>query len=167
MTNANIVLLDAFNKGYRVIDNEVYYKGRVVKKQNNKGSGGYCSFYIRSNQKSKKVKVHRLVAFQKYGIKIFEKGLEVRHKNNDKSDNYESNILLGTHQDNMLDIPEGIRMKYAINASKCAMKHNHLDILKLYQNGASYNDIMRVYGIKSKGTISFIIKKSIQSKSKI
>jgi HNH endonuclease len=42
-----------------------------------------------------------LVAYQKFGMAMFEPGIEVRHKNNVRTNNRHENIL-GTHHDNMI-----------------------------------------------------------------
>ena len=50
--------------------------------------------------------------------------------------------------------------------SSGAKKYSHEDILNDYHVlGLSYNQIMEKYGIKSKGTVSFIINKSIAANS--
>jgi len=41
-----------------------------------------------------------------------------------------------------------------------AKKHKHAEMVEDHRNGMSYNAIMTKYNIKSKGTISYIIKKS-------
>lgn len=79
--------------------------------------GGYLIFQIRLNGKKQPIKVHRLQAYQKYGEKVFEKYLEVRHENSNKMDNTWDNILLGTHSANMMDVPREVRVERAINAN--------------------------------------------------
>jgi len=40
-----------------------------------------------------------------------------------------------------------------------AKKHDHVAMFADYESGMSYGDLMQKYGIKSKGTISYIIRK--------
>lgn len=46
---------------------------------------------------------HRLVAFQKFGIKVFEDKIVVRHLNGNKLDNSPENIMIGSQNDNIKD----------------------------------------------------------------
>lgn len=66
-------IIYAYNKGYRVVDGKVISpitgKPRVLKQTD----FGYFAFSI-TNKRS--IKVHRLVAYQKYGNKIFENGIQ-------------------------------------------------------------------------------------------
>ena len=159
-------LIRAYEKGYRIIDGVITYKNRNPKGWITKQ--GYRAFSVRTYKGSKtyRVMVHRLVALQKYGNKIFKKGIEVRHQNNNPLDNSESNILIGTHKQNCNDKPVDVRMRVAINASSFAKKHDHEKIMSLHDSGLSYTKIMEVTGITSKGTVSFIIKQSMNARIK-
>lgn len=163
MNKAQKALIIAFEKGYRVINGELHY--------NNKKRGatldkyGYLFFTVRNELKERwPIMIHRLVAYQKYGKKIFRKNIQVRHFDGIKLNNKEDNILIGSPHDNAMDKSKESRMKYAINASNSIKVHDHLKIIELHENNHSYAQIMNITGIKSKGTISFIIKKSIESK---
>lgn len=159
-------LLDAYNKGYRVIDGQVFYKGNNVKGRIDKTR--YLKISIRNLNKERcRVPVHRLLAYQKYGNKIFEKGIHVRHLDSNSLNNLDRNIQIGTPKENNMDKSKEVRLLSAINAASYTKIHNHTDIVKMYNEGMSYSKIMQETGIKSKGTISFIIRKSIESKNKI
>lgn len=162
MSQLSDALKCAYAKGYSVNNGTVYYKGNAVKVRID--TGGYYSFTIRDNLGVRcNVLVHRLVAYQKFGSLIFKSGMEVRHRDNDKKNNLPDNILLGTHRDNMMDKSEEDRIRIAANAAK---KYDHEEIIKLHKEGLTYKKIMDRLKIKSKGTISFIINKSIESKGK-
>lgn len=119
----------------------------------------YKYFTIRiDNRSSVKIKFHKFQAYCKYGDLIFEKGKEVRHLNSNAFDNSWNNICLGSHSENMMDKPKEQRILDASNP-----KYNHEDIIKDNQNGMSYKDLMLKYNISSKGTVSYIIKKSLKS----
>lgn len=89
---------------------------------------------------------------------MFEEGIVVRHFNGNPLDNSEDNILIGTQSENMQDIP---KEKRVLNASNPI--YNHEDILSDRYSGMTYKEIMLKYNIKSKGTISFIVNKSLKS----
>lgn len=151
----------AFKKGYRITEkgNILNPKGQEI--LGNLNSQGYKRFTIRINSKStKNINVHRLQGFQKYGIKVFDKELEIRHKNNEKLDNSYDNILIGNHSENMMDIPESIRLSRAIYASSFITKHNHSEIKKFHiENGNSYKKTMAEFSVTSKGTLNYILNK--------
>ncbi len=154
----------AYNKGYKVIDGEVFYRGRKLKPYISKNSGiCYLGFCIKLNKKPATVPVHRLVAYQKFGPTIFLHGLHVRHLDGNSMNNLDYNIGVGTASENSMDRVEGDRIRVAIYASSHIKKHDHESIIKMHRDGLSYKKIMEITGIKSKGTMSFIIKKSIAS----
>jgi len=130
-------------------------KGYIINGTVNKT--GYRATNVRLSGKSYHVHFHRMQAFQKYGNKIYNENLEVRHLNGNKLDNSFDNIFLGTHSDNMKDIPKKTRIKKAIFASSFIKKHNHKAIKAFRQEGATYKKIMERFNIASKGTISYII----------
>lgn len=157
-TRNNILIEECFNKGYRV-DN----KGNVYSHLNNKLSlinseKSYYYFSFRLNNFRQKILVHRLQAYQKYGNKIFEKGIVVRHLNSNRKDNSYNNISIGTQSDNMMDIPKKQRILRSSHPI-----YNHKSIIEDRNNGMTYKELMNKYNISSKGTLSFIINKSLQS----
>lgn len=125
---------------------------------NNKGTG-YKSFNIRVNGSNPtRSFVHRLQAFQKFGDVIFKEDMVIRHLNGDSLDNSFENIGIGTLSDNMLDIP---KEKRVLNASN--PRHDHEKIIQDFKNGYTYKEIMEKHGITSKGTVSFIVNKSLKN----
>lgn len=156
-------LLHAFKKGYRVVEGDLYYNDK--KRNASIDNNGYLFFTVRNELNERyPIHVHRLFAYQKYGNKIFRKGIHVRHLDGDKLNNKDKNLLIGSASDNHMDKPESVRMRAALIATSFCRKHNHEEIIKLYNEGLSYEKIMKKTGIKSKGTISYIIKKSMESK---
>lgn len=145
----------AYNNGYRVLQD-----GSVISPKGEKLSGtidtrGYMAYGITKNRK---LHGHRLQAYQKFGDKIYESGIEVRHLNGKRTDNSYDNIEIGTHSDNMMDIHRDVRLANAINASQAIVKWDVDEIVRLHNNGCSYREIMRITGITHKGTVSYIIK---------
>lgn len=155
-------LIIAFKKGYRVVNGELYYNDK--KRGASLDCHGYLFFTIRNELGERwPVPIHRLVGYQKYGKKIFKKGMHVRHYDGVKLNNLESNILVGSASDNHMDKSPEVRMRAALAATDAIRKHNHIEILKLHEQGYSYKKIMKALGIKSKGAISYIVKKSMEA----
>lgn len=153
----------ASEKGYVVTkDGDVIYKGKKRKlnfySKNDKLK--YYSFNARIDGVVKKIKVHRLQAYQKYGDAIFEKGILVRHLDSNSLNNNYNNIAIGNSHDNSMDRPEKLRKQMAINASKSTLKYNHKEIYEYYCLTKSYKKTMEKFDIKSKNTINQIIKKN-------
>lgn len=148
-------------KGYYVDKKgDVFNKdGKSISLSSNNKGTGYKSFNIRVNGSNPtRSFVHRLQAFQKFGDVIFKEDMVIRHLNGDSLDNSFENIGIGTLSDNMLDIP---KEKRVLNASN--PKHDHEKIIQDFKNGYKYKEIMEKYGITSKGTVSFIVNKSLKN----
>jgi len=123
-------------------------------------SSGTIYHYIKIHRNRKKIKcyAHRLQAFQKYGDKLYEKEIEVRHLNGNPLDNSWNNILIGSHSDNMMDIPKQIRIKKAKHATSFVNKYDYISIMKDRERGMTYKELMEKYNISSKGTIGYIVR---------
>ncbi len=65
----------------------------------------YLSFSVGDT----KVKVHRFVAYLKYGRRALRKGVHVRHRDGDNFNNSWDNVLIGTQSQNELDKPIELR----------------------------------------------------------
>lgn len=158
MTKRNEAIILAFNKGYRIIDGKVYYKGNNPKGYVN---GGYRRLNIRiENNEPRTILVHRLLAYQKYGNDIFKEGIVVRHLNGNSLDNSYHNIAIGTASDNQMDIDE---VKRKINAGNANRTYNHQDVIDFYKNSRSYRKTMQHFNIKSLSTVNHIIKHSLRA----
>ena len=160
MSNLERVLNEFSRLGY-VINNE----GKVYNINGKEIKG--CIVGYKNNTKYRKIgfrvfqfpsyslTIHSIQAFKKYGDTLFEKNLEVRHLNGNSLDNSWENIILGTHSQNMMDIPKENRSKKSSHPT-----YNHEEVLKDRKLGMTYKEIMDKHGIKSKGTVSHIINKS-------
>lgn len=152
-------LLDLVEKGYTMSKEGILYNpsGKEVKGCDN-GKGYLKIGYRYLIYPSLPISFHRIQGYLKFGNKIFEKGMMIRHLDNNSLNNHWDNIGIGTSQDNQLDIP---LEKRRIMAS--SPKYNHQDIINDYKSGMSYKQLMEKYSISSKGTISHIVKKSLAS----
>lgn len=147
----------AYEMGYRVDENGVLYSNEKVIKILKKPEKGYYRFKIKNNiGKRISVSVHRLVAYQKFGEKIYD-NLVVRHLNGISTDNSYNNIEIGTYSDNAFDIPKEKRIEKS-NKSNVKYKSEELkNILLFYNESKSYKKTMIMFNISSKGTLWHII----------
>ena len=167
----NKLTVESFNKGYKIDIN-----GNIISPYNNiiKGrifNNGKIAFGFRSKgfTYSKAVYAHKLQAYQKFGNKVFEKGIVVRHLNGNPLDNSWDNIEIGTQSDNMYDKPDIERQTLSIVAVRKKQNaiRSYEDRCLIYEdlkNNLPYSEIMKKHNISSKGTLSFMKNKSLEYK---
>lgn len=148
----------AHQRGYRAIS------GRIISPHNDKNRAlytnkkGYRGIRIGMGGKQYTLFVHRLVAFQKFGEAVFEKGIVVRHLDGNPQNNDPDNIDIGTRSENELDRPKKLRISKAIKAGRANSNLEDDDIRKIrsmFSDGAMLKQIMDKYGI-AKSTASYI-----------
>ena len=120
---------------------------------------GYFRFSFGPKIRRRNIKLHRLQAFQKYGKSMFNEGLVCRHLNGNSQDNSYDNIAIGTQSDNMMDRTPEARIKSAKHASSHLIKHDYAAVVAYYKEHG-FKAAMIHFGIKSKGTMSYIINHS-------
>jgi hypothetical protein len=154
MSNAEI----AYEKGYRVLlDGTVVNKHGIILKPFITRYG-YAMILVTFEKRRKGVSVAKLQSYIKYGKKAVEPKIEARHLNGNSLDNSYDNIGIGTHSENMMDIPKDVRLRIATHAASFLKKHNHEAIREYYSQTNSYKSTMEIFGISSKGTLHFILK---------
>lgn len=164
LSKMSMEVIDAYTKGYRIVNGVIHNpKGNVLNgKIDGKG-------YLRISYKKfcVGVYVHRLVAFQKFGFKIFEEGMQVRHIDGNPLNNTDDNIEIGTASDNMMDKPVPIRKRMAINASNKIRKFSDREMEQIksdYNKLKSYRKVMDKWGITSKGTLHYMLNNDYVTK---
>lgn len=153
--------LEAFKKGYRVTTSGSVFglRGKEIGLYKN-NCGYYCFSFRDKDSKSHSVTIHRLQAFQKYELLLYNDGIMARHKNGIKEDNSYDNILIGTARDNQMDIPENIRMARSLYATSFMRKYHKGTVINYHiSHGNSYKKTMNHFGISSKGTLHYILNK--------
>lgn len=147
MNKQKEALIYAYEKGYRIDKNGVAtsYTGRVLTPS--KASNGYFLCSIFTGTTIQPIPFHRLQAFTKFGMAMFVKGIEVRHLDGNRLNNTWDNIAIGTHSENMLDIPgdqrklntkKGIPSRIKTLEEKFKLPEKILtDILKCHKDGMS------------------------------
>lgn len=170
LSNLSEEVIFAYKKGYRVINGKVYSPFRIEPLNPGiRSKDGYqlCYFSFRgSDLKPKYIPVHRLVAYQKYGNEMFEKGIEVRHLDNNSLNNIEENIAIGTAVENAADKTSETRMRVALTATKAIRKFSDdemVEIKDFYKKVKSYKKVMEKYNISSKGTLHYMLNKEYVS----
>lgn len=160
MNQAQIALICAYRKGYRVKNNIVYGIRKKEPLKLSCSQSGYLFFNLKISTKTHKVFLHRLVAYEKYQEKLFEVGIVVRHLNGNSKDNSFDNICIGTQTENMLDRCSKQRLNHAIKASSCIRKYTKDQINQIkndHSNGLGYKALMEKFNISSKGTLHYIL----------
>jgi hypothetical protein len=162
------LILEAVKKGYTC--NE---EGLIYFPPSKKWNTGHCDktgyYHIGFNLKDsenksyiKRIATHRLVAYYKFGDKIFDKSLHVRHLNGNPKDNSWNNIAIGTASENMMDKTPEARMKHALNASSKNRKFDDKtmkEIREYYNEVKSYKKTKEKYNISSSGTLHHMLNK--------
>lgn len=147
----------AKEKGYYVTKEGKCFspKGNELNKDINKD--GYMQFAIRVGKTTRKVMIHRLQAYQKYGEDLFNEGMVTRHLDGVHANNSWDNILIGTHSQNMMDIPKEKRLAKANHATSFWRKHDKSKVKEFHSKSRSYKKTMEEFNISSKGTLNFIL----------
>ena len=161
-----MAVLEAAKRGYKVEKNgEVFAPNgkRLVAPVD--PSKGYRRFTIRCDGKFLAVRVHKLVAFQKFGSAAFRKGIEVRHLDGNRINNTWSNIAIGTPHENQMDKPSSVRRAVALNAASKLRKLTESELRRfrsLREQGWTYKELGKEFGL-SKSTISYIVNRKTYS----
>lgn len=147
----------AYEKGYRVTPEGKVLGLKVNERKLVIGSTGYYEFSYRKDAPD--IAVHRMQAFQKFGVRIYEDGLVVRHLDGNPLNNHIDNIGIGTQADNMQDRRPEVRHQHAMEAAVALRKATTEDVVamrKARAAGVSVKELMARYQM-SKGAISDIV----------
>ena len=153
----------AYEKGYRVTKDGHLLNPKGIK-IGSVSSRGYERTAIKINGKDVVIRTHRLQAYQKYGNKLYEDSIVVRHLNSNSLDNSFSNISIGTQEDNMKDIPLKQRQLNALQSSYKRIKHSKelVDELKEeYKVLKSYAKLSRKYNLSYDTTYYLINQRKV------
>ena len=167
MSQCNDALVDQVKRGLRIENGIVYGvtgKPRKIKKTRSKS--GYIKLEISVYYKGKNVNISiaRLIAYFKYGNKLFEEGIVTRHLNGNSEDYSFDNIAIGTTSDNMMDIPREERIKHAQLASSYRRKYSDEledQICQEYRNGFGYGTVGKKFNIPKSTIRSMLIRRKV------
>lgn len=171
LSKNNIYVLETFESGYDINEKgELIRKNKSIISKFRVNKNGYFVITLRlpTNNRAN-VSIHRLQAYKKFGSRIFEKGIMVRHIDNNSLNNFWDNIEIGSNSDNQMDRNPDCRKKSAIIASRkmqdgCRTYEDRCLIYEDLKNNVPYSKIMKKHNVSSKGTLSFIKNKSLEYK---
>lgn len=152
-----------FKIGYRVSTDGLVMspsgKLRVV----DLGAQGYARISVRpeKGKNPTEVRIHKLVAYQKYGERAFREGMLVRHRDGNKANIKPRNILIGTQHQNMMDRPATERRAHAKKAALYTRKlsSEQADALRRdHDGGLGYKRLSKKYGI-SKSAVRSVLRR--------
>ena len=151
-------LVEAYQRGFRVTAEGVALKPDGSLQPVGLDKWGYWRFSVKnSDGKIRAVMVHRLAAYQKFGERLFEPGIEVRHLNG-STNNQQQFLEIGTPSQNAMDKSSETRRTVA---GRAARKLTDAQVAQLRQEreaGASYKQLEEKYGVR-KSTISYIVRR--------
>ncbi len=161
MNKTNNIMLAAYSKGYRITKQGKAKSPYGVMLKCRIGTNGYPEFSIKLEGERSNLYCYRLQAFQKFKFDMFYPGIEVRHLNSNKLDSSWDNIDIGTHSQNMMDMPPEKRKEKALKAARVRRRltfEQAEDLRNDRKLGFSYKDLGIKYGI-CKSLISYIVNK--------
>jgi len=149
-----------FEKGYSITDEGKVFNPKGEERKLGKTKDGYYSINLRLPKgNATRVFIHKLQAFKKFGDKIFEQDIVIRHLNGISTNNTWENIGIGSQSDNLMDIPKDIRIKRAKHASSFKkVKYNKEKVKEFHSKNNSYKKTMEEFNISSSGTLNYILK---------
>jgi len=160
MSNNDALRL-AIHKGYRANRKGVVTSPSGLRLKLEKNEDGYLLFKIWGRGRTHNVRVHRLIAYQKFGEAALEPGIVTRHINGQPDQNNWGNIRIGTHRDNTMDQPPEVRQARAQNAANHCRRFSRAEIAKLraaHKSGKSYKTLSILWAIP-KSQLSYILSK--------
>lgn len=165
MSKANELIKKLFNKGYRVVNGELFnHKGKklnpgIVKLK----KISYLQLHTVCGGLKATFRIHRFVGYQKYGDTIFQEGVVVRHKDGDSLNNTDGNILIGSYHDNSMDRNKLDRIAHAKHASSYNRKFTDEQVRNIREDrriGLTYKELGIKYSV-CRGTLRYVINKAI------
>lgn len=163
MSKTNQAVVEAYTRGYRVLEDGTVINPSGKELKCPEGSNGYKRFSISCLGGIRPIFVHKLQAYQKFGNLVFSTKSVVRHLNGNKLDNSFNNIEIGSSRDNYFDIPESKRVEAAKKTS-ASLKKLTLDqvnqIREEVKSGATHSSVANKYCI-SRSFVTNIVNKKL------
>jgi len=163
MSKMNKALRRAVERGLYVKDG-ITYGIRGKRKTAIKTINNYTKETVNVGYKgtSVPISVARIIAYQKYGDKLFQDGIVVRHLDGNGLNNSKDNIFIGSMHDNMMDIPQEERMVHGKRAASFLRKYSNeveSSICKSYKSGLGYKRLSKRYDIPTSTIRSILIRR--------
>lgn len=150
----------AYSKGYRVTEDGRVIGPRGVERKPIDNGGRYV-VTVRTGKHagSYPVPVHLLAGYQRFGEDALSSGVEVRHLDGDAYNNGEANLALGSHHDNMMDIPPNVRKEHALKGARVRRRmtlQQAEEIRAKYAQGVGYKKLCEEYHL-CKSVVSYVV----------
>lgn len=163
---SNQYLVLAKKKGYTCDEEGNIYGTRGIK-INPLEAPDRQKFTIRTNEitgrrSTTTIPVHRFIAYCKFGDKLFQESILVRHLDGDVLNNSWDNLELGSQSENMMDRPKEARIAHAKRAASFIRKYTdeeEKEIYNFYLNCKSYKKTIEKFNVSNKNMLFRIIKK--------
>jgi hypothetical protein len=147
MSNTEYRVIPGFPKYRAGSDGHVY--GPRGRKKARPDSDGYLRVSLLSGKRVATRSIHSLVALAFHGPR--PDGLQIRHMNNDKSDNRPGNLAYGTGKENAAD-----RRRFGTHVTKATLTQGQVeDIRELLQRRVLMGEIAKKFGV-SRTTVAAI-----------
>lgn len=173
LSKAAFHIMYAHARGYRVhrCGKVESFTGTILKLRDRfKGRGRraadapYLEFCAAdSDGRSRSVMVHRLQAYQKFGLRMFDEGLVVRHMNDITRDNSWDNIELGTYSENIMDKSPEARKAQARKAALASRKltmDQARELRAARATGVPVRELCKLYDLQSSAVYAIINNRS-------
>lgn len=126
------------------------------------GTTGYLQFTVKpeGERSAKSVSVHRLAAYQKFGMAALMPGIHVRHLDGNPHNNRLDNIAIGTPHQNVMDRRPEDRKAHALKAAAAQRKislEQAAEVRAARARGERTVDVARRFGI-AESTVCDIVK---------
>lgn len=149
-----------FDRGYYVDKQGNLYNPKGVQILGSIQSSGRRGTGVKINDnKVRNITFHRMVAYAKYGDRLYDENVLVRHLDGNPLNNSWDNIAIGTPHDNMMDVDKDMRILRSALAFQKYPFSVVEEIRELRNKGWSYSQLMAKFGISSKGTLSYLVNK--------
>lgn len=154
----------AYKKGYQVTANGTIIGSRGLPirgslQNKHRIVGGYRTFNLKVGKQTKRVFVHQLQAYQKFGAAALAEGIVVRHRDNISLNNSYDNITIGTQQQNAMDRDPEKRQAQAQKAANARKRWTDEEVLELrarHQRGVQANLLAKEQKV-CKSTMSMML----------
>lgn len=156
----------AVSKGYSIDNNGNAVGPKGLLKLS--GVNYYLYFGVNNPDRTRlRVSVHKLQAYQKFGDRVFEDGVVVRHADGNKHNNHWSNIEVGSQSDNMMDRCPIKRQEHSLKAAIHLRRFNDEQVKEIrdfHKSCESYKKTKERFGISSSGTLHSILNNAYKTK---
>lgn len=159
-------LVEAHTRGYRIHPSGSMVaspEGNEIRGFTRSRQSLYIFFNIKINGKPRLVSFSRLQAYQKYGERVMESGIVVRHRDGNPKNNSWDNILIGTESENQMDRPAEARLAHARHAASFSRRFTEEqveDMRNMRKQGFKLSKIGEKYNV-GKGHVSVITRNMI------